>query len=599
MTEKLNNTEALGTAPFQEEIALEFFYNGGSRGEVLSTLNWAMSSAVPILIVTGDEGSGKTTICRMFEQQLPPDCTAVVFSETVESFEDVVRIIAMRLGLNPATTVEGKHVEAVVNQIANHLIDRSESVVVVFGEAENLYLATLERVRKMLDRVTGAGARLHLLFFGRKTFLENCDQLTICDFETTEEKRFDLPPLSFDETMEYLQQVAMQIEDVGGGARIFTEEVVRSIYDLAKGNFKMTNILAEESIKTHGDDTSFMALLETVKEETGSDVEEKSTFSISRLYHRYRTLLPYVICGVAAVLVLAIYFGSGDSVDTSLPADASVVAPIKDSKTETAEDEIQSTVQIDTGPQNMLEDGSETAPQEVTAVVRVSGDDAEEGGKGEPAIQDIQEGVSVPRDTGPAKEVLPQTDSLAEAVPANAGNSGLKDTVKPDASSIQVPAQQHIVELKPKKILKKKAGSLEEPRRGVIHVQPRTEVQDIIVANAHYTVEQLFEKRGLAGAVWETGAKNDMYTVQLMVLTAKNAEKNLKKMLAQTNYRQEAGNFFIFKNNNSPPHIFVFYGEYPTMAMARLAQNSLPAFLRSHSQPYAISIKGAIAKVQK
>lgn len=89
-----------------------------------------------------------------------------------------------------------------------------------------------------------------------------------------------------------------------------------------------------------------------------------------------------------------------------------------------------------------------------------------------------------------------------------------------------------------------------------------------------------------------------MYTVQLMALASITAEKNLKKMLAQVNYRQEAGNFYIFNKATVPENIFVFYGEYPSIERARLAKNSLPKFLRDH-RPYALSIKGAIAKARK
>jgi septal ring-binding cell division protein DamX len=89
-----------------------------------------------------------------------------------------------------------------------------------------------------------------------------------------------------------------------------------------------------------------------------------------------------------------------------------------------------------------------------------------------------------------------------------------------------------------------------------------------------------------------------MYTVQLMALASWTAEQNLKKLLAEHRYRQEAGNFYIFKQTAASKNIFVFYGEYPTLERARLVRDSLPKFLRDH-KPYALSIKGAIAKVRQ
>jgi septal ring-binding cell division protein DamX len=135
---------------------------------------------------------------------------------------------------------------------------------------------------------------------------------------------------------------------------------------------------------------------------------------------------------------------------------------------------------------------------------------------------------------------------------------------------------------------------MDSDSKGTVKLQSRTEAQ----ANAHLSVDRLLQKRVSAGVAWAKGVKEDAYTMQLMVLTDKNAEGNLKKMLEQPQYRQVAGNFFIFKKAAGSGIIFVFYGEYPNLAKARLAQNSLPSFLRDH-QPYAISITGAMAKVTK
>jgi hypothetical protein len=141
-----------------------------------------------------------------------------------------------------------------------------------------------------------------------------------------------------------------------------------------------------------------------------------------------------------------------------------------------------------------------------------------------------------------------------------------------------------------------------------IKMRPSTWTQDQGEANkavaksdgpqptAALTVDQLYQMRLQAGTTWMKADKKDKFTVQLMVLTAKNAEANFKRMLGQANYHQEAGKFYIFKKSGSPEVVWVFYGEYGSLELARTAQGNLPPFLREHN-PYAISIKGAIGKV--
>jgi septal ring-binding cell division protein DamX len=129
-------------------------------------------------------------------------------------------------------------------------------------------------------------------------------------------------------------------------------------------------------------------------------------------------------------------------------------------------------------------------------------------------------------------------------------------------------------------------------------VAKRNAVQEVIASNARFTADQLYKKRVMAGSPWYNHKKDDKYTVQLMVLKSASVEENFKEMLQEDRYRQEAGNFFIFRKLATSNTLFIFYGEYATIFQTRLAQSSLPQFLRDH-KPYAISVKGAIAKVRR
>ena len=142
----------------------------------------------------------------------------------------------------------------------------------------------------MLDRIIGSGARIHILFSGQETLLENCEQLSLCDFQNTDDLHFDLRPLSEVETADYLQNCCTRLTDQGV-TKVFSEEVVNNIYSLAKGNFRTTNILGEETVKSHTADTSFMVLLDGVKEDYGSGNEDLYATKYSQLI---KTITPYL-----------------------------------------------------------------------------------------------------------------------------------------------------------------------------------------------------------------------------------------------------------------------------------------------------------------
>lgn len=580
MTEIQKHPDNIQVSPFQEGIVLENFYAGANRGEVLDRMTEALKEGVALMVLSGEEGSGKTMMCRMLESEASRFCVTVLLSQTVESFEDVVTIVAARMGLKFDGDYDGKSVAGVLERITDQLKRESEGLLIIFDEAENIYLATLERIRKMLDRITQAGARISIVFAGRKTFLENCDQLSICDFKKTTELHFALSPLTEQETGEYLRDCSLRLENPER-KKVFNDEIARNIYSLAHGNFRVTNLLAEESLRTHGDDTSFMVLLENVKEENETEKEGGPQQQLSHLLKRYSHYLPW-IGGVGCIVLLLFFLMRPE--DNHNPVEQTQISK------ENAEKE--KVVEVPEPPAAKSIAGNVVdAPPVVSEISKAGPNTAQElltdGSTAMDKIADSEEekpGTKRPAGIG----VIPQ-----------AKESKVQPLPPPVKAVVPSPTVAKVPELRQDRPLKRKPGSESDGgSKGPGSVQSRSEAKEAIAANAHLTVDQLLQKRLSAGAAWAKRGMESAYTMQLMVLTDKNAEENLKKMLAQPQYRQEAGKFFIFKKTAGSEIIFVFYGEYPNIAMARLAQESLPSFLRVH-QPYAISVKGAMVKVRK
>lgn len=568
---------------FREKIILENFYAGAGRGELLERMKGAVENGVPLMVISGGEGSGKTMLCRMLENECPASIIVLFFPSTVESFEDVVRIVAQRLGLQLSTANEDKSIDAAIEKIIAHLIRQSQGLLVIFDEAEDIYLATLERIRKMLDRITAAGARMQILFSGRKTFLENCEQLSICDFRNTEDLHFDVLPLTEQETSDYLS-IYLERLDHPDKRKVFNDEVVRNIHGLAKGKFRRINLLAEESLRSHGDDTSFMVLLDSVKDEEADAEKDKQESALPALSRA----IPYMywIGGALCTLLLLFFLlQPGEKRRAIKP----VSLP---SSNDTAK--IEAVAQTGGGQQPALQSVKETISQPPTQPQEILPKQLETVEQNVPLEPETSPPatVQISGGTNQIKEIAVQPPAIVQP----AAKNQIESLPAPVQKKLASAAEIKVPELRQIPPLKGKQANLPEPAVGTAQSRPRTEAQEI--ASAHLTVDQLYQKRLNAGIVWASGEKNDKFTVQLMVLTAKNAELNLKKMLAQPNYRQEAGNFFIFNKNGSPEVVLVFYGEYPTIDLARLAQNSLPPFLQGH-QPYAISVKGAIAKIGK
>ncbi len=606
MIDKRKDLKSIEKSPFEEEVTPENYFSGAGRGEVLSLLHEAVLNGQDLMVLTGEEGSGKTVICRLLESKASLSCKTVYFPQAVDSFEEVLRTIAQRLGLDVATQTDGGDIGLDSDDITEALLSQAVDLLVIFDEAENLFLATLERIRKMLDRVNGSGARMHMLFSGRKTFLENCDQLSLCDFQDTEQSYFKLNPLSKAETADYLRNCAAQLPGVDDASTVFTDELVTKINDLAKGNFRVINSLGEESVNTPGDDTSFMVLLNNIKEGvyTGQRTPGREIFPLLR--EKIVAYLPWIGGGAICLLLLFFLFSSGDDGNG---VDQKIVQT-EESRLVTEEPVDQGKVAEEKLPPAQISEEQTLAEQEVQTrpaeeAAQPDGDQVSESIEKETAEPNgTLEPLETPESTGTVEMIEPaeQTETTDIGRQEMVADVVEKVTERPpQMEALQQPVQEEFKSVPPLHLTqtqKKKNGLSAKTEPKLTKLQSRPEGSKVKVPTASAAVERLYKERVLAGAGWNKREKQNMYTVQLMALTSRDAEKNLKKMLAQVQYRQEAGNFYIFNKTTAPKYIFVFYGEYPSLERARLVQNSLPRFLRDQ-KPYVLSIKGALAKVNK
>lgn len=604
MDEIQKDKDPVGTIPIQPEVDLNNFFDGAGRDEILADLEEFCSSSDHIALITGEEGSGKSMVCKMFGKKAQTLATVIEFPGTVESFDEVIRQIALRNGLEESSSFE---------QIVDHLVQSRESIILLFDNAEQLYLANLERIRKLLDSVIIGGGSMHLLFAGKEDVLENFDQLSICDFSVSGERRYDLGQLDLEETKAYLNFVAGQLPN-GELAGRLGENVAEKIFTVSHGNYKVAADLVQQSLDGTDVESSFMTLLETMKEEGEDDGDSGRGFvdTFKNIYAEYGRFISWggaALCSL--IIIFYLFSGSTDTEEAStlltsakqavskpvVTVQVPVVAEVTQEKTKPVPDVAR--------PEKPI--SLSTASSSKDKVVRSQ--DAE-AGKVTPATD---------RENVETKGVNAKDFSLQANVAETAVERAVTPTQDGEVAPLPVetaiqevaPLQVQVVERKKEKTQRSKPAIVRinaDKTFKVKHTLPtpkiekaparENEVKAVITSNAQFTTEQLFQARKQAGVSWLDGGKNNLYTVQLMVLKAKGAERNVKKMLAQKRYRQEAGNFFIFKKKAVPDTIFVFYGEYQDMATARLAQRSIPPFLRAH-KPYAVSVKAAVAKIKK
>ena len=232
--------------PFQSQIDTAFFFAGGSRREIVDAIKTALIEGVPLITLTGTEGSGKSMVCRMVEQELQEGLLPLYLDRTVESFDELVGNIASTVGIEEDEKQADS--KALLAQVVDILVQEDRRLVIILDKAEKIFLATLERIRRILDQVNTEDTLIQLLFSGQPLFSLNFKQLSIVSFKETQEKHFNLDPLDFDATCRYLNH-CMDLA-TGEEKDFFTPEIAEKITLTARGNFRLTNQLADQYLKT-------------------------------------------------------------------------------------------------------------------------------------------------------------------------------------------------------------------------------------------------------------------------------------------------------------------------------------------------------------
>ncbi|WP_457574870.1 ExeA family protein [Desulfolithobacter sp.] len=313
----------LNKSPFQEPPDPDVFFPGAGRDAILDSLETDIESGRPLIKLVGSEGSGKTLILKILTTRLDDNIDVVYLDNPVGSFDDLMRVICYDLGMPPAEDPGRSLIREFRVQVERRL-KAGQRVVVIIDEAEKLFLATLERLLKVLCETEESGV-LTILLAGRPGLDVNLEQLTVFCSGIDINAGYFLEPLSREETGQYLK-FRLRAAGLPDEAHqdIFTDGAVDKIFSAANGNPRLTNILAEEALQTSCTEKSFLVLLDHVKDDDSGPAKGTRSEKDGRKISLPRSLPPEIfkdrktVWGAGAaffllVLLILLFRGSDDA----------------------------------------------------------------------------------------------------------------------------------------------------------------------------------------------------------------------------------------------------------------------------------------------
>jgi general secretion pathway protein A len=232
--------------PFSITPDPRFLYMSARHREALAHLLYGLGDGGGFVQLTGEVGTGKTTICRCLLEQIPDNVDlAVVLNPKVTAIE-LIATVCDELGISyDADNVSIKSLTDVLNRYLLDAYARGRHTVLIIDEAQNLSADVLEQVRLLTNLETSTQKLLQIILIGQpelRTLLAREDMRQLAQRVTA---RYHLEPISREETGAYIRH---RLQICGSSQTIFNRRAVDKIQHLSGGIPRLINVLCDRSM---------------------------------------------------------------------------------------------------------------------------------------------------------------------------------------------------------------------------------------------------------------------------------------------------------------------------------------------------------------
>lgn len=208
-------------------------------------LEYGMLTCAPITLITGDVGAGKTTLLRHLLNGSDPGLRIGLVANAHGARGELMQWVLQALGLGISST-EGY--VAQFDRLQQFLISEygdGRRVVLIFDEAQNLSLESLEELRMLTNINSGADELMQLVLVGQPELRDMVRRPDMTQFAQRVAAAFHLGPMTAEDIRAYIHH---RVAVAGGQPGLFTDSAIALIYRKTDGIPRLVNQLSELSM---------------------------------------------------------------------------------------------------------------------------------------------------------------------------------------------------------------------------------------------------------------------------------------------------------------------------------------------------------------
>ncbi len=212
--------------------------------EAISCLHYGVERRKGFIQITGEVGSGKTTICRSFLSQLKPNVKYALIFNPCLSEVLILKTILEDFGIEGKLRNKKDYFDA-INDFLLEKNSMGQNVVLIIDEAQDLDPKALEQIRLLSNLETETEKLLQIVFFGQPEFRDVLAKPSMLQLRQRITIRYHLTALSFDEMTEYIYHRLM-VAGAQDQSIVFTPKALSVVFDYSKGTPRLINSLCDK-----------------------------------------------------------------------------------------------------------------------------------------------------------------------------------------------------------------------------------------------------------------------------------------------------------------------------------------------------------------
>lgn len=233
--------------PFTIPPNPRYLYMSELHREALAHLLYGIDSDGCFILLTGEIGTGKTTVCRCLLEQLPETTDIAYILNPKLSIIDLMETICEELGIQVEERKDSiKHYIDALNRYLLQAHANGRNTALIIDEAQNLDIDILEQLRLLTNLETNTQKLLRIVLIGQTELKDILNQPELTQLKQRITSRYHLKPLNTGDVKTYIQH---RISIAGGGrAHLFTDPSIKYIAQASNGVPRLINLLCDRAL---------------------------------------------------------------------------------------------------------------------------------------------------------------------------------------------------------------------------------------------------------------------------------------------------------------------------------------------------------------